>query len=261
MKFEVCFYLIDKAPQWAHDMARLLGTVRYLLCRGLPSASSRKVNTGYWGRYMKDISAGYDRTLAKSHPLFARIRTRSLWTPSLIRLWSGTWATPGDSSLAPMALEDTRALHMPCVGGLRREERRKIGPQSPPRLVLTFTNVSTAPFAMSSIVGRAPMKVLWFIEAEVSMRNTMIVILGTKDRAVTRYLCGKVQRVMAEGRQELHSRQWLARDWNRLLFPLPQTSPQGYQHSRVPSFILGQILEFWGSCWGLCIGHEDWFAL
>jgi hypothetical protein len=41
---------------------------------------------------------------------------------------------------------------------------------------LTLTNVSTAPLATSSNVGRPPKYALWFIDAEVSMRKTMIVI-------------------------------------------------------------------------------------
>lgn len=40
----------------------------------------------------------------------------------------------------------------------------------------TFTNVSTAPLATSSNVGRPPKYALWFIDADVSIRKTIIVI-------------------------------------------------------------------------------------
>jgi len=46
----------------------------------------------------------------------------------------------------------------------------------------TFINVSTAPFVVSSIV--VPIYVRWFIDALVSTRNTIIVIL-TVESAVT----------------------------------------------------------------------------
>lgn len=40
----------------------------------------------------------------------------------------------------------------------------------------TLTKDSTAPLAMSKSVGRPPMYVRWHMDAEVSMRNTMIVM-------------------------------------------------------------------------------------
>jgi len=47
----------------------------------------------------------------------------------------------------------------------------------------TFINVSTAPFAVSSIV--VPIYVRWFIDALVSTRNTIIVILTVLQSAIT----------------------------------------------------------------------------
>jgi hypothetical protein len=43
-------------------------------------------------------------------------------------------------------------------------------------LRLTFMNASTAIFAISNRVGRPPAIVLWFMDAEVSMRKAMIVM-------------------------------------------------------------------------------------
>jgi len=47
----------------------------------------------------------------------------------------------------------------------------------------TFINVSTAPFVVSSIV--VPIYVRWFIDALVSTRNTIIVILTVSESAIT----------------------------------------------------------------------------
>lgn len=44
----------------------------------------------------------------------------------------------------------------------------------------TLTKDSTAPFAMSKSVGLPPMYVLWHMDAEVSIRNTMMVMPNGK---------------------------------------------------------------------------------
>jgi len=49
--------------------------------------------------------------------------------------------------------------------------------------IFTFMNVSTAPFVVSSIV--VPIYVRWFIDALVSTRNTIIVILTVLESAIT----------------------------------------------------------------------------
>lgn len=49
----------------------------------------------------------------------------------------------------------------------------------------TLTNDSTAPLAMSNSVGLPPMYVRWHMDAEVSIRNTMMVmttVVGVRGR-------------------------------------------------------------------------------